>query len=141
MDTEGKFNGSCTSADANPISPEVPSGSCASYFPDVTRYCCAAVGGSYNDTNTAVEDMSLNASALNHPTCVTTSYRDMLSCYRFVTETYCSSQNVSPYGVCSQAGQDTSNSAGEAARRPTAKTWIATVGLFGVAVCLGTLWS
>lgn len=45
-------------------------------FEDVTDYCCAAVGGSYNATFRAVNVSEEQALALNHPICVTSNYAD-----------------------------------------------------------------
>ncbi|KAN0065678.1 hypothetical protein ACQY0O_000808 [Thecaphora frezii] len=110
MDQRGDFNGSCGKHEASPISPETPPGSCASYFPDVTDYCCAAVGGVYNATFSVGNASTEILAALDHPICQTSNYADMFSCYQFVTEAHCSATTPVPYGVCKANGMDTSKS-------------------------------
>ncbi|EPQ27441.1 uncharacterized protein PFL1_04979 [Pseudozyma flocculosa PF-1] len=111
MDARGDFNGSCTASQASTISPETPMGSCASYFADVTDYCCAAVGGIYDASFSVPNASAEMAAALDHPICRTSNYADMFSCYQFVTEAHCSGTTPVPYGVCSRNGKDTSNAA------------------------------
>ncbi|PWZ00995.1 hypothetical protein BCV70DRAFT_205609 [Testicularia cyperi] len=111
MDEHGDFNGTCTKEEALTVTPETPEGSCASYFADVTDYCCAAVGGIYNSSFRAVNVSEEQAMALDHPICETTNYADMFSCYQYVTETHCSGTTPVPYGVCNRNGPDTSRAA------------------------------
>ncbi|PWN93996.1 hypothetical protein FA10DRAFT_264591 [Acaromyces ingoldii] len=115
-DSQGDFNGTCDSTESNfPL--DAAEGQCASYYPDITSYCCAAVGGILQEMQLVVGDNSTEAQTSSNssdlePICETTNYADMLDCYKYVAETHCRSAVVGPWGVCHPAHDkvDTSRS-------------------------------
>ncbi|PWN33013.1 uncharacterized protein FA14DRAFT_162182 [Meira miltonrushii] len=121
----GQFNGTCTLAQESGLPPVTDAGECASYYADVTVYCCGAVGGmildlsqpsqsdpsgggqnttSSNSTSTANSTSNGDASQLSEPACRTNNFNNMLLCYKYTAEEHCRSAVTGPWGVCNTSG-------------------------------------
>jgi hypothetical protein len=107
VDDDGNFNGTCIS-ERSGLPPQVGGGQCASYYPNVTTYCCAAVGGSLVQTQQTGGDsngdgsMSANETSVE-PACSTSDYDNMLLCYMYTAEEHCRSAVSGPWGICNTA--------------------------------------
>ncbi|PWN20746.1 hypothetical protein BCV69DRAFT_282968 [Microstroma glucosiphilum] len=144
VNSSGGFNGSCAATQQDGTAIETPSGSCASYYPDITVYCCSGVSGTMEtlpySVNTRTAD---NVSLVQEPICNTSRYSDSLSCFRMTAEAHCRSAASGLYGVCNPNGADSSTVAKSAARsRWQESAW--DMGWKGkVALVMGTMavWS
>ncbi|PWN42324.1 hypothetical protein IE81DRAFT_347579 [Ceraceosorus guamensis] len=115
-DSSGHFNGSCkagpqTSA-GDTLPPNAGQGACVSFIPDITSYCCIAVGGTeVNVTSPAPTSDNAAPEEVWAPECRTTNYADMLDCYMVTVEDHCARESVGPFGFCNPSdAADTSYS-------------------------------
>lgn len=124
----GQFNGTCTAQESG-LPPVTDAGECASYYADVTVYCCGAVGGMIEDlsqpsqtdpngggqnatttnSTSSSNNTNGNASQFIEPACQTSNYNDMLLCYKYTAEEHCRSAVTGPWGVCNTSGSSTSS--------------------------------
>lgn len=119
----GQFNGTCTPEESG-LPPITDAGECASYYADVTVYCCGAVGGMITDLsqpsqsnpsgggqNATSTNSTSNANGTNgnvtqmvEPACQTSNFNNMLLCYKYTAEEHCRSAVTGPWGVCNTDG-------------------------------------
>lgn len=126
----GQFNGTCT-AQQSGLPPVTDAGECASYYADVTVYCCGAVGGMIQDLSqpsqsnpngggqNATNNSNSTSSSSNstngtfsqaiEPACQTSNFNDMLLCYKYTAEEHCRSAVTGPWGVCNTDGSTQSS--------------------------------
>ncbi|CAO1632208.1 unnamed protein product [Parajaminaea phylloscopi] len=111
INDKGMFNGSCATSRQQGTPIEAPSGSCVSYYPDVTVYCCSGISGSLVDLpyqiNTSTTDTG-PATSETEPICMTNQYSDALACFRLTAESNCKNGQMGPYGVCNPVESDAS---------------------------------
>lgn len=122
----GQFNGTCKGTESG-LPPVTDGGECASYYSDVSVYCCGAVGGiirdlsqpSQQDPNGGGQNVTSSgnatsssvsgggngsASNMTEPACQTNNFKDMLLCYKYTAEEHCRSAITGPWGVCNTEG-------------------------------------
>ena len=84
-------------------------------FDEISSYCCQNAGGTIVTASVVSGQSSSSTSTpkKTFPTCRTTNYRDMLSCYDLIAGDHCKNHEISPVGLCSANTTDTSGGRGE----------------------------
>ncbi|CAO1628775.1 unnamed protein product [Jaminaea pallidilutea] len=105
IDSDGGFNGTCSSSGKEMMAVEAPYESCVSYYPDITAYCCSGIQGDLIESSQTTPGGDDTAS---QQVCRTDRYADALACFKLTAEAHCKDAQNGPFGVCNASSEDQS---------------------------------